>query len=70
MSDKKRVKLRLFEYAVIYNPIEGDDKAEVIEQDTMLAEKQETVVRKLIRKVPDKWEDKMDDIDILIRDFQ
>lgn len=67
---KDRLKQRLFEYAVIYNPIEGDDKAEIIDKGEVLGEKQETVVRKLIRKIPDKWEDKMDDIDILIRDFQ
>ena len=71
MADKKkRTKQRLFEFAVIYNPTDGDDKAELIEKGDMLGEKPDTILRKLIRKLPDKWEDKMDDIDFLIRDFQ
>jgi hypothetical protein len=71
MADKKkRVKQRLYEYAVIYNPLEGEGKAEVIEKGEMLGEKPDTVIRKLIRKLDDKWEDRMDDIDFLIRDFQ
>lgn len=66
----KRTKQRYFEYVLIYNPTEGDDTAQIILNGTMLAEKKETAVRKLIRKIPDKWEEKMDDIDILVRDFQ
>jgi hypothetical protein len=67
---KKRAKKRLYEYAVVYNPTEGDAEAEVIDKGQMLADKPDGVLRKLIRKVDDKWEDRLDDIDFFIRDFQ
>jgi hypothetical protein len=72
MAEEKKFKMILFEYAIVYNPLtkEGNEsEAQIIKVDKVLAKNDKTLSRRLIREIPEKWDAKLDDIDIWIRPF-
>lgn len=67
-------KQRLFQYAVIFNPTkeqaEKGEKAEVVvELTTILAKDQKEVEMKAARSIPEKWTDKLSQVEVAVRPF-
>lgn len=65
---------QLFQYAAIYNPTkeerENGAKAEVIlEPKTVLAKSEQVAGMMAVREIPEKWAEKLDNIDVVIRPF-
>ena len=59
---------KLFEYAVIYTP--EDEPAElVIKPTTILAKSEKEANFVAARAVPDKYSDKLEDLEIAVRPF-
>jgi len=68
--------MKLYTYAVIYLPDGKDDEtydygncAIIVEPAYMLAESEETVRMKAIRLIPSEYDEKLEDMDVLVRPF-
>lgn len=71
-------KLQLFDYAVLYHhKIEKDNAGNDITKDSevivpsgqMLSNSMETVAKKVARMIPDKYENELNQCDIIVRPF-
>ena len=69
---------KLFQYAVLYHPKESKDAAGndttlpseiVVPLTTTLSSSQEQVAMKAARAVPEKFADKLDRVEIIVRPF-
>lgn len=69
---------RLFEYAVLYHPKQKKDNAGnditpksemIVEPTRVLAENEKEVGIKASRAVPATYDEKLDDVEILVRPF-
>jgi hypothetical protein len=65
---------KLFEYAVIYNPAKEDEKKGVkseivIAPKTILAKNEKEVNFIAARSIPEKFADRIDQLDIAVRPF-
>jgi len=67
--------MKLFTVAAIYKPknekgvlIEKDCKV-IIKPDFILSKDEKTAGMKMIRKIPAEYEEKLDDVEVLVRPF-
>lgn len=58
----------LYEYAVLHR--DKDDTTVVVEPATLLAVSAEVARNKAIRAVPEQYEDKLDELQVIVRLFQ
>ena len=67
------MKASIFEYVVVYSPVDKDgnetEPAKIIAEDRILAKSQDKAVLVIARSIPDEYIEKSDFIDIVIRPF-
>lgn len=68
------MKAKLFQFAAIYHPTKEEEKDGkiselIIEPATLLATEEQVAVMKAVRMIPPKYEDKLENIDIVVRPF-
>lgn len=62
--------MKVFQSIIYFAPEKGDAVPEIIQDvTTHIVENQEQLQRKLIRQIPDKYEDNLDSVIIVIRPF-
>ena len=66
--------MQAFEYLVAYLPEEDEDgntplEPAIIEHDTTLAKTEQGLVMRLTKKIPDKYDEHLEDIKIVVRPF-
>lgn len=71
MSDEAKV--RLYEFAVYYAPPQDEEDADepqmIVEPDTILSGSKKAVQLKAARQIPESFDDKLEDVYIVIRPF-
>lgn len=61
---------KVFEYVVVFNPKDDKEVAKIIVQPTVeLADTKEAVAMKAARAIPEEYVDRIDDIEIIVRNF-
>jgi len=66
--------MQVFEYLVAYLPQEDEDgktplPPAIIEHNTVIAKSETGLVRKLTKQIPDKYDEELEDIQIIVRPF-
>ena len=67
-------KMNLFTYAILFHPtekeVEEGKKSElIVPPETILAQSEETAGMLIIKQIPDKYNDKLEQVEVLIRPF-
>ena len=66
--------MRVFEYLVAYLPEEDEDgktplPPAIIDHKTVIAKSETGLVMKLTKQIPDKYDDELEDVKIVVRPF-
>lgn len=66
--------MQAFEYLVAYLPVEDEDgktpmPPAIIDRDVVIAKSEPGLVMKLTKKIPDKYDEVLEDIKIVVRPF-
>lgn len=75
-NNLKQYKMRVFEYLVAYLPLEHDEdgnppvmKPAIIDRDVVISKSEQGLVMKLTKQIPDKYDEVLEDIKIIVRPF-
>ena len=71
------MKKKLFQFAVVYHEVidKGENKKEeisskvIIEPSTILAQDEKVALLQVAKKIPDDYQEKLQDVEILLRPF-
>ena len=66
MEKKQRKQVTVFEYFVLYT---DENEAKEVLSGTLFAENERIALMKISRDIPAEYVDKLDNVDILIRNF-
>lgn len=62
--------MKVFQYVIFYDPKEADKKPSIVKDvTTILAKDIKTANILIARQIPEEYADKLEDLNIVIRDF-